>query len=282
MYPASFRYYRPATLQEALSILQQEPEARPLAGGQSLIPAMKLRLMAPAALVDLGRLQDLRGMSREGGWWRIGAMTTHREIEFSGPPLLAEVAHVIADPAVRNRGTIGGSLAHADPAADYPAAILALEATIRAVGANGERAIPAHEFFQGMFTTSLMPGELITGIEVRELGPGWGWAYEKFPHPASGYAVVGVAAVVQVEGGVARQVRVGITGAADAPFRATAVEEALQGKVVTSQTVTAAVEGAFSPDRMGEDPFASARYRAHLCAVLARRAILRAWERASR
>jgi carbon-monoxide dehydrogenase medium subunit len=199
MYPASFRYYRPATLQEALSILQQEPEARPLAGGQSLIPAMKLRLMAPAALVDLGRLQDLRGMSREGGWWRIGAMTTHREMEFSGPPLLAEVAHVIADPAVRNRGTIGGSLAHADPAADYPAAILALEATIRAVGANGERTIPAHEFFQGMFTTSLMPGELITGIEVRELGPGWGWAYEKFPHPASGYAVVGVAAVVQVE-----------------------------------------------------------------------------------
>ena len=282
MYPPSFRYHRPATLQEAIAILQREPEARPLAGGQSLIPAMKLRLMAPTALVDLSRLQELRGISRGGERWHIGAMTTHREMEFAGPHLLAEVAHVIGDPAVRNRGTIGGSLAHADPAADYPAAILALAATIRAVGPNGERAIPADQFFQGMFTTALMPGELITGIEVRELGPRWGWAYEKFPHPASGYALVGVAAVIQAEDGAARYVRIGVTGAADSPFRATAVEEALQGKALTPQTVAAAVEGAFSPDRMGEDPFASARYRAHLCAVLARRAILRAWERASR
>ncbi len=281
MYPPSFRYYRASSLAEAISLLQREPEARLLAGGHSLIPAMKLRLAAPPALIDIGRVPELKGIRRQDGGWAVGAMTTHREIEFSDLPLLAEVAAHVADPPVRNRGTIGGSLAHADPGADYPAAVLALGATIVAVGPRGERSIPADQFFQGLFATALQPGEVLREVQVPALGRGSGWAYEKFPHPASGYAVAGVAAVVQAEGGVARQVRVGVTGAAASAFRARAVEEALTGRALDEGAVQAAVEGAFDPDQLLSDAFAPADYRVALCRALCRRALLRAWQRAT-
>ncbi|HXG42023.1 MAG TPA: xanthine dehydrogenase family protein subunit M [Dehalococcoidia bacterium] len=281
MYPPSFRYYRASSVAEAIALLQREPEARLLAGGHSLLPAMKLRLAAPPALIDIGRIPELRGIRRRDDGWAIGAMTTHREIEFSDLPLLAEVAAHVADPPVRNRGTIGGSLAHADPGADYPAAVLALGATIKAVGPGGERSIPADDFFQGLFTTSLQQGEVLTEVHLPALGHGWGWAYEKFPHPASGYAVVGVAAVVQAEGGAARQVRVGITGAAQSAFRARQVEERLTGRPMDEGAVRSAIEGAFEPDQLLSDPFASADYRAALCQALCRRALLRAWQRAT-
>lgn len=281
MYPLSFRYYRPTTLQEAVSLLQREPEARLLAGGHSLLPAMKLRLSSPSALVDIGRIPELKGVRRQGDGWVIGAMTTHREIEFSDLPLLPEVAARVADPPVRNRGTIGGSLAHADPGADYPAAVLALEATLRAAGPAGERTIPADQFFQGLFTTALQPGEVLTEVRLPDLGQGWGWAYEKFPHPASGYAVVGVAAVVRAEGGSVREVRIGVTGAGPAAFRATAVEQALSGRPITPEALQSATQGAFDPAEMNSDSFASAEYRAALCRVLCQRAVQRAWQRAT-
>lgn len=286
MYPAAFDYYRATTLQEALSLLKQHPEAKVLAGGHSLIPLMKLRLASPPALVDIGRISELKGIRRTDGTVVIGALTTHREVEFSEAlkqwcPLLPEVAAQIGDPAVRNMGTIGGSLAHADPAADYPAAMLALGASMKAVGPGGERMIPAEAFFVGMLTTALQPGEILTEVHVPVLGPGTGWAYEKFPHPASRYAVVGVAAVVRVEGGVCREARVGITGAAPKAFRATAIEQALAGRPLEEATIRAAVEKAVSPEGLLSDPFASAEYRAHLCAVLARRALLRAASRAA-
>jgi len=281
MYPPSFRYYRAGSLAEAISLLQREPEARLLAGGHSLIPAMKLGLASPPALIDIGRIPELRGIRRQDGGWAIGAMTTHREIEFSELPLLAEVAAHVADPPVRNRGTIGGSLAHADPGADYPAAVLALGATIKAVGPRGERSIPADGFFQGLFATALEQGEVLTEVRVPALGPGWGWAYEKFSHPASGYAVVGVAVVVQAEGGAVRQVRVGVTGAAQSAFRPRLVEERLAGRALDEEAVRAAVEGAFDPGQLLSDPFASADYRAALCQALCRRALLRAWQRAT-
>ncbi len=281
MYPPSFRYYRAGSVAEAISLLQREPEARLLAGGHSLLPAMKLRLASPPALIDIGRISELKGIRRRDGGWAIGAMTTHREIEFSELPLLAEVASHVADPPVRNRGTIGGSLAHADPGADYPAAVLALEATIKAVGPRGERSIPADGFFQGLFATALEQGEVLTEVHIPSLGRGWGWAYEKFPHPASGYAVVGVAAVVQAEGGTARQVRVGVTGMAQSAFRARPVEERLTGRQLDETAVRSAVEGAFDPQDALSDPFASAEYRAALCQALCRRALLRAWQRAT-
>jgi carbon-monoxide dehydrogenase medium subunit len=195
MYPASFRYVRPQSLDEAIRLLEENPEAKLLAGGHSLIPAMKLRLATPSLLVDIGRLDELKGIREEDGAYFVGALTTHAEIERSSLPLLPLVAKVIGDPMVRNLGTIGGSLAHADPAADYPAAVLALEAEILAKGSGGERWIPAREFFQGMFQTALSPSEVLVGLRVPKL-PGYRFAYEKFLHPASGYAVVGVAAAV--------------------------------------------------------------------------------------
>jgi len=258
--PAEFTYHRAASLDEAISFLAELDDSRPLAGGHSLLPAMKLRLATPAALVDIGSIPGLAGIERDGDDIRIGALTTHAavaasELVRSYCPALSDAAALIGDRQVRNRGTIGGSLAHADPGADYPTVVTALGATITAVGKNGSREIPAGEFFTGIFTTALEPGELVTSVRVPAVT---GAAYVKHKHPASGYAVVGVASVVSASG--PRIVVGGVTGT---PVEVTVVKE-----------VAGALSGAIG------DTYASAAYRTHLATVLARRALAIAAERA--
>jgi carbon-monoxide dehydrogenase medium subunit len=236
MIPAQFDYVAPATLDEAVRLLADHADdAKILAGGQSLLPAMKLRLAQPALLVDLGRIRDLSYITAENGHVRIGAMTTHYELE-SSPllaercPLLPETAAHIGDVQVRNKGTIGGSLVHADPAADWPAAILALGAELVLVGPSGERTVSADDFFVDMMTTAVEPNEILREIRVPARRERTGWSYMKVRQPASGFAVVGVAAcVARGADGSCEEARVGVTGIASKAFRATAVERALTG-----------------------------------------------------
>jgi carbon-monoxide dehydrogenase medium subunit len=282
MIPAAFDYARPATLDEALAMLQQNPEAKVLAGGHSLLPLMKLRLASPPLLIDLGRIPGLSYIREDGQAVRIGALTTHAEIERS--PIVArhfaalvQAAEAIGDLQVRNRGTIGGSLAHADPAADYPAAVLALEAVIHVRGPQGARTIPADGFFTGLYQTALQPGELITEVEVPIPPRVTGSAYRKMKHPASGFAVVGAAAVVRVgPDGREQRVRLAFTGVGPHAYRAKAVEAALRGKRIDEATVAEAVRQATDGVDVLEDLFADAEYRAHLARVYAKRALLAA------
>ncbi|RMG66978.1 MAG: xanthine dehydrogenase family protein subunit M [Calditrichaeota bacterium] len=286
MIPASFEYHRPGSLQEALQLLQTYGgEASVLAGGHSLLPSMKLRLARPGRIIDIGRLAELNYIREEGNAIAIGALTTHHEIAtwdlvVNELPFLAEAAAAIGDVQVRNKGTIGGSLAHADPAADYPAAVLAGNAEIVVQGAGGSRKIAAADFFVDLFTTSLQPGELITEIRFPKLSGKTGSAYLKFPHPASRFAVVGCAAVVTVDGGTIQEARVALTGVASTAYRAKAVEDALKGQSTDPATVEQAVEKATEGVDVMSDHFASSEYRAHLARVYARRALLKAIERA--
>lgn len=286
MYPAQFEYYAPTTVNEALALLAQNADARVLAGGHSLLPQMKIRLAAPPVLVDIGRIADLRGISDAGNMVVIGALTTHHQVETSlvlreACPLLPEVASHIGDRQVRNRGTIGGSLSHADPAADYPAAMLALGAEIQAQGTGGTRTIKADEFFKGLFHTALNSGEILTAVRVPKTnGPGEAVAYAKFPHPASRYAVVGVAVWVKLENDNVSDVRIGITGATAAAARATKTENALKGKHVHAADADAAAKLAADGLTTIGDLFASADYRAHLVNVLTARALRTAFARA--
>jgi carbon-monoxide dehydrogenase medium subunit len=286
MIPAQFEYHRPATVAEALQLLQRLPDARLLAGGHSLLPMMKLRLATPAHLIDLGRIGDLRYIQDEGAAVAIGALATHWMVESSPlvrqkAPVLAEAAGRIGDVQVRNVGTIGGSLAHADPAADYPAAVLALEAELTAEGPSGRRTIPATQFFTGMFTTALRPEEILVRVTVPALPARTGSAYLKFAHPASGFAVVGVAAVVTLDGrGRCERARIGITGVGPTAYRARAVEDALAGTALDDKTVAAAAAAAAHGVDVNEDLFASAEYRRHLAQVFTKRAVLAAAERA--
>ncbi|MDQ7848764.1 MAG: xanthine dehydrogenase family protein subunit M [Armatimonadota bacterium] len=280
MIPAPFAYHAPASLREALQLLATHGDkARLLAGGHSLLPLMKLRLATPAHLIDLRRIDDLRGIRLEDGRVVVGAMTTHWMIESSDLlrqhiPLLPQTAACIGDLQVRNMGTIGGSLAHADPAADYPAAVLALEAEVVAEGMEGRRRIAAGEFFTGLYATALRPGEILVEVRLPLPPPGSGSAYLKFPHPASGFAVVGVAALVTTDrGGRCTQVRVGVTGVAPVPYRAVAVEEALQGIAPTAEALAAAAAKAAEGVEVNADIFASADYRRHLATVFTRRAL---------
>jgi carbon-monoxide dehydrogenase medium subunit len=282
MIPASFAYESPRSLGEALALLASNPEAKVLAGGHSLLPAMKLRLAAPALLVDLGRIAGLRYIRHAGDSFAIGAMSTHADVESSpllraSSPLLAEAAACIGDVQVRNCGTIGGSLAHADPAADYPAAILALDAELVAMSNTGERVIPARRFFTGLFSTALKPGEILTEVRVRATGAGA--AYKKFRHPASGFAVVGVAAVVRMRGANIENAAVGITGVEAAAYRASAVEKALRGKPASA--IAAAAERASDGTTALSYNYASAEFRKHLACVYARRALEAAVARAA-
>ena len=281
MYPSAFAYHRATSVQDALATLAGTPDARLLAGGHSLLPPMKLRMVTPPLLVDVGGLSQLRGVRRDGNGFLIGALTTHRTIEFSqdlksGCPLLPEAAALIGDPMVRNRGTIGGSLAHADPAADFPACVLALEATITVESASGSRSIAADQFFTGLFETAMQPNELLTEIRIPSPAAGARMAYEKFPHPASRYAVVGIAAILQTESGVCRSARVAMTGAAASARRLTALEAALTGQRLDAAGIAAACRQLVSPDDLLADAVASAEYRAHLVDVLAKRALTRA------
>jgi carbon-monoxide dehydrogenase medium subunit len=287
MHPAAFDYHRAATVQEAIALLQEHgDDAKLLAGGHSLLPVMKLHLAEPAHLIDIGPLADLRGVHADGDTLRIGALTTHTQIETDPTlrqrcPLLAETAARVGDRQVRNRGTIGGTLAHADAAADYPAAILALDAEMIAHGPAGERTIPAGDFFVGFLTTALSPDELLTEIRVPASSPPTGASYQKLANQASGYAIVGVAAVVTLDGdGRCANLRVGITGTGDHAVRATAVEEALRGASLDEATVRAAANAAGEGIDPLDDLHASAGYRLNVTRGLTRRALLAAAERA--
>ena len=267
MIPESFDYHRPSSVDEAIGLLSDD--AKLLAGGHSLIPAMKLRLSSPSALVDIGQLAELNYIREDGDAIAIGAASTHHQIESSDvvqskASALAQAASVIGDPQVRNKGTIGGSLAHADPAADYPAAILALGAEIQVKGADGERTIAADEFFVDLFLTSLAPDEIITEIRVPAADKS---AYVKFPHPASRFAVVGCAAAAS--GG---SVKIAFTGVANAAFRDEGIEGALGGDL-SSDSIGAAAEKAADGAEVLTDNFAGEEYRRHLAKVYARKAL---------
>jgi carbon-monoxide dehydrogenase medium subunit len=275
MIPAAFNYESPRTLGEALALLESNPEAKLLAGGHSLLPAMKLRLATPPALIDLGRIPDLDYIRDAGDHVAIGALTPHAAVASSDllrrmSPLMTEAADSIGDVQVRNRGTLGGSLAQAHPNADYPAAILALDAQIVALSRAGDRVIPASEFFTGIFATALNEKEIITEVRIPKT-TAQGVAYRKFAHPASGYAVVGVAAVVRKRGNTIDWGSVGITGVGEIAYRATAVENALKGQPV-SAIADAARYAADGIEALG-DTFASPDYRRHLATVFTRRAL---------
>ena len=284
--PASFTYHRPSSVDEAVSLLGSLPDSRPLAGGHSLLPAMKLRLSMPAALVDIGRIPGLASVERDGNGLRIGALATHAAVAGSETvrevcPVLGEAAALIGDRQVRNRGTIGGSLAHADPGADYPTVVTALGAAIAATGPNGDREIPAGEFFTGIFTTALGPGELLTSVLVPGTGTRTGAAYVKHKHPASGYAVAAVGAVVTVERGSCTAARIVVGGVTGVPVDAASAAGALTGSPLSDDAIAAA--GAKVPEALGGalgDGYASAEYRTHLASVLARRALTAAFARA--
>ncbi|MBA3274949.1 MAG: xanthine dehydrogenase family protein subunit M, partial [Chloroflexia bacterium] len=287
MHPYPFTYHRPASIEDALSLLGQFGDSgKLLAGGHSLLPVMKLRLAQPEHLIDITGLSDLAGVSLEGNVVSIGALTTHHQLATdailaTSAALLAEIAHVVGDQQVRNRGTLGGALAHADPAADYPAGVLALDAEIVARGPNGERTIPIDEFFVGFLTTALEPDEILTSIRVPTLAANTGYRYEKLQNPASGYAIVGVAAVVTVDAdGKVSAARLGITGAGDMAYRPQAVENALVGTIPTVDSVKAAAESAVDGVELLSDIHAPADYRARVTKNLVRRAMLKAVERA--
>jgi len=288
MIPAQFDYQAPKSLDEAISLLAQNPdEAKILAGGHSLIPAMKLRLAQPGLLVDIGRIKDLAYIREEGSRISIGAMTTHYQIESSALlkqscPLMPECASHIGDVQVRNKGTIGGSLAHSDPAGDWPAAILALGAELVAQGKTGERVIKAADFFVDLLTTALQPGEILREIRIGKPQGRYGHAYQKVRHPASGFAVVGVAASLSLTAnGSCESCGIGITGVASKAYRARGVESALAGKQLNEQTVAAAASHASDGVDANSDLYASEEYRRHLATIYTRRAINTALSRAN-
>ncbi len=286
MITQTFTFESPATIEDAVASLGRSPQAKVIAGGHSLIPLIKLGLAEPKQLIDLRRIRQLRDIRSEDGGIVVGALATHRSIADHaavGKTLtaLAEAAAAVGDLQVRSRGTIGGSLAHADPAADEPAPTLAFDATIRVIGPKGRRDIPAREFFKGPFETALATNEIV--IEVRfPTPPGrYGSAYAKFAHPASGFAIVGVAAVATVKGdGSVERAAIAVTGAGPSPFRATAAERAIVGtRGDANAVVAAAAKAADGVDAMS-DLVASAEFRRHLVTVYARRALERAIEHA--
>ena len=287
MYSASFDYHRASSLSDAQRLLAANPGAKLLAGGHSLIPLMKLRLTAPSAVVDIGRIPELRGIARSGDAIRIGALTTHAEIAASADlqksaPALAEAAGLVGDPAVRSRGTIGGNIAHADPASDLPMVLVALNASIVAIGPSGERTIPADGFFTGIMSTVLADNEVVTAIVVPVAVRGQGSAYVKFSHPASRYAVIGVAASVTMAGHTCSAARVAVGGLVPHATRAQAVEKALAGRTLDAATIASAA-AQVSTDVGGEasgDIFASAEYRIAVAPVYVKRAIAAAAARA--
>ncbi len=273
MIPANFDYVRPATLDAALAALASIDDAKILAGGHSLIPALKLRLAQPRTVIDISRISGLNYIRASDGQVVIGAMTTHYDIECSDLlkekcPLLPEVAATIGDAQVRNRGTLGGSLVHADPAADWPAAILALDAQMEVAGPNGRRTVKATDFFVEMMQSAVQPNEIL--VEIRAPITASSVAYVKFAQKASGFAIAGVAAIVEA---ASKTVRVGITGVATKAFRATAVEDALRGRTLTPANIALAADHGDDAIETLNDIHASAEFRAHLTRVHTRRAI---------
>lgn len=280
MIPNSFDYVAAKSLDEALLLLSKhKDDAKVLAGGHSLIPAMKLRLAQPQVLIDISRIKELAYIREDGGQIRIGATTTHYQIESSDLlkrvcPLLPETAGWLGDVQVRNKGTIGGSLAHADPGADWPAAVIALSAEVVAAGPKSERTIKVDQFFTGMLSTALDPGEILREIRFNVPKGRVGQCYKKFRHPASGFAVVGVAVNLSVDGsGKCQSAGVGITGVSPKPYRAAAVEKALNGNALDARTLGGAAAHASDGVDANTDLFASGEYRRHLAEVYTRRAL---------
>ena len=287
MYPARFDYHRASSVAQALDLLAQKGDAKLLAGGHSLLPMMKLRLAQPANLIDIGGIAELRGIERTGGSVRIGALTTHAEIAASDAlkracPIVAEAAAKIGDPQVRNRGTIGGNLSHADPGSDLPAVVRALDATLHLVSKSGKRTAKAADFFVDLLTTDIRDGEILTAVEVPVLGDGAGCCYLKFEHPASGYAVVGAAALVRLgKDGKCESARLVFNGVTATPLDATGVTGALAGKALDDASIDQAVNGNLTATDPLGDVFASGEYRVHLAKVFGRRALKLARDRAS-
>lgn len=280
MYSPQFDYHPARSLAEAHRLLAQHPGAKLLAGGHSILPLLKLRLAAPSALIDIGQVPELRGISLSGETLRIGALTTHAELARSADikkaaPALAEAAAVVGDPAVRNRGTIGGNVAHADPASDLPTVLVALDARMLAVGPRGERTIDASQFFTGIMTTALAEDEILSAVLVPAAGRGQGSAYVKFVHPASRYAVVGAAAAVGITDGTCSSVRVAVGGLVPFAMRAASVERALTGQK-PDQSVLAAAAARVADDLGSDvsgDIFASAEYRRAMAPIYVKRAL---------
>jgi len=270
---------------EALELMHDNPEAKVLAGGHSLLPIMRMRLDSPPMLIDIGKIPELKGIQANGSVM-IGAMATYRDVETSAEviarlPMLAEAAGQVGDPQVRNRGTIGGSLAHADPSADMTAIMMALGASIKVVGPNGERTVPADEFFVDMLQSALEPGELLTQIHIPQMPAGHGAAYEKFKHAASGYAVVGVAVMVHKDdAGNVAECRIAVTGAGPRAQRAELAETMLKGRQGTPDDVAAAAEQAASGLELIGDISAGEEFRAQLARVLTKRALMKALDQA--
>ena len=275
MIPAQFDYEAPESLEQAVRMLHENGEdAKLIAGGHSLLPLMKLRLAAPTLLVDLRKVPGMHGIQRENGSWRIGPMTRHADLQDT-PELgvVAKAAGLIADQQVRNRGTIGGSLAHGDPASDLPAVLLALEGEVSAQGPNGLRTIPAAELFQDYLTTAVAHDEVITEVRL-PADDGWGYGYEKFTRRAEDWAMVGVCALVKRAGdGSCEDVRIGLTHMGSTPLRATASEEALRGQGLDASSIAAAAQRAAEGTEPPGDLNATPDYKRHLAQVLTRRAL---------
>ena len=282
MIPAAFDYVRPTAIDEAVSALASAGEdAKVLAGGQSLIPVLRLRLAYPTTLVDVGRVPELQGVRDDGDAIVIGAMTTHHDVMQDAlvrehVPLIAQATSTVADPQVRHRGTFGGSLAHADPAGDLPAVALALDAEFVVTGPGGTRRIPAADFFVDYLTTALSPDEILTAVRVPKLGAGWISHYEKFNRVAQAWAIVGVAALVRRDNGTIAEARLGLTNMGSTPLRASATESALAGAEPSTAAVGAAAELATQDTSPPSDLSGQADYREHLAKVLTRRAVLAA------
>ena len=285
MFPAKFAYTAPSSLQEAVGLLE-DPDAKIIAGGHSLLPLMKLRLAQPKLLVDIGRIPDLEYARREDGVLAVGALTTYRDLQLSDvvhqtAPVVAEAAHEVGDPQVRAKGTFVGAIAHADPAGDLPAVALALGGVVRAVGPNGERDIDLDEFFVDMLTTQLQEREIIREIRLNIPPAGSGAAYLKFDQPASHYALTGICAVISKSGNTISAARIGVTGVGPKAYRPTQVEQALVGKSLDEETIKSAVATVADGIDVQGDIHASPEYRAHLARVLTRRAVLQAAGRAT-
>ena len=274
MIPAEFDYEAPESLEDAVGMLQSGgEEAKLLAGGHSLLPLMKLRLAAPALLVDLRRVPGLHGIHREDGTWRIGAMVQHAELEHTPElGLLSRAAGTIADPQVRSRGTIGGSLAHGDPASDLPGVLLAAEGSVTVQGQGGQRTLEASELFRDYLQTALEPDEVLTEVRVPALD-GYRFAYQKFNRRSEDWAMVAVSALVKQTGDICEDVRIGMTNMGSVPLRAQAVEEALRGQPLNADTIKAAAEQAAEGTDPPADLNATADYKRHLARVLCRRAL---------
>ncbi|MCU0775754.1 MAG: xanthine dehydrogenase family protein subunit M [Ideonella sp.] len=285
MIPPAFDYHVPKSVGEAVALLGRlGPDAKLLAGGHSLLPMMKLRFAQPAHLVDLNRIPELRGVCEDGGEIVIGAMTVENDL-IASPilqakvPLLPEAARLIADPQVRNRGTIGGDIAHGDPANDHPALSIALDATFELEGPKGRRRVKAEAFFHGTYMTELAEDEILVAIRVPAFAPKTGWAYEKLKRKTGDWATAGAAVVMGMSGGTVSRVRIAFTNVAPAALRATAAEQALLGKPLDAATLDAAAQAAMAVCDPAEDLRGDREYKTAMAGQMVKRALLKAASR---